>query len=192
MNEHNEYHARLNIHVSDEQIKRVLDYYNNDLNNLKINDIESYNKILYKSYYLKGLELFYLNRSILIDDSLLRFFHDGIATKVHLCKMPANSTLEWHIHADDNTANINIPIQDPNNSLTLFNDASNYTEVNESRPISKVDYHLNSAALLNVKKFHAVFNMADNVRYILMIRIQDPLTYDDVLAYCRKNNLINN
>ena len=190
MNEINEYHARLNINVSDEQIKRVLEYHDNDLNDLKINDIESYNKILFKSDFVKG-EFFYLNKSILIDDPLIRFFYDGIATKVHLYKMPANSSLAWHIHhALPNTANINIPIQDPSDSLTLFNDASTYTEANESRSISKVDYQMNGAALLNTRKFHAVFNMADNIRYILMIRIYEPFTYEDALAYCKKNNLL--
>jgi len=188
MNELNEYHARLNINVSDEQIKRVIEYHDNDL---KINDIESYNKISHKSDFIFKGEFFYLNRSILIDDSLIRFFYDGIATKVHLYKMPANSYLAWHIHQDlPNTANINIPIQDPNDSLTLFNDASTYTEANESRSISKVDYQMNSAALLNTRKFHTVFNIVDKFRYILMIRIYEPITYDDVLAYCKKNNLL--
>ena len=188
MNEHNEYHARLNIHVSDEQIKRALDYHNNDLNDLKINDIESYNKLLHTTY-LKGIDFLNYPRSIL-DDSLIRFLDDGIANYVGICRILPNYFISWHTHKSNNTANINIPLQDPSDSLTLFSEASNLNEANQCRTISKVDYHLNGATLLNVKKFHAVCNMSDTVRYMLLISVHEPFTYEDALAYCKKNNLL--
>jgi len=187
MNKHNEYHARLNINVSDAQIKRVLEYHNNDLNNLKINDIESYNKLLYT--ITNSVDFLTYPISIL-DDSLIRFFDDGVATNVGLCRILPNNFLSWHSHKFSNTANINIPLQIMNDSFTIYSDASNFEETAHSRPISKVDYQLNSAALLNTKKFHAVYNMSANTRYMLLLTVHEPVTYDDVLAYCKKNNLL--
>lgn len=200
MNENNEYHARLNIHVSDEQIKRIIDYHDSVVADAKIKNIDPYYRSparCSRSGFLleEKLEiLLHIPRSVITDESLTKFLDDGIMDKIRFFKLPANYYIHWHIdyHGKGATSSINVPLHEMHDSVTLFNDGTDWDNALVSRSISRVNYIINSATLLNVRKFHSVYNMSPNVRYMMILRPNETVTYNDVLEYCKKNNLIDN
>lgn len=104
--------------------------------------------------------------------------------KLAIYRFKPNTCYKWHIdHAGRNSC-INMLI-DGYDSLTMFGTP---TKNGRFENITKVNYETNKYVLLNVHKFHIVFNFSED-RYILSIGIPSPITYNDAKQYIIDNQI---
>lgn len=128
--------------------------------------------------------------SLTIDDfisepSLVKFINDmNCHNKLAIYRFKPNTCYNWHIdHAGRNSC-INMLI-DGYDSITMF---GNPTKKGRLQDITKVMYEPNKYVLLDVHRFHIVFNFSKD-RYLLSIGVPSPTTYNDVKQYIMDNNL---
>lgn len=104
--------------------------------------------------------------------------------RLAIYRFAPNTCYKWHIDHPGRKCCVNMLI-DGYDSLTMFgNPAPNgkYTD------ITKLIYEPNRYTLLNVHKFHTVFNFSEP-RHILSIGVPSPTTYEQVKQYIIDNNL---
>lgn len=104
--------------------------------------------------------------------------------KLAIYRFSPNTCYKWHIDHNGRQCSINMLIEGYD-SLTMFGTpVENGKFVN----ITKLVYQPDQYVLLNVHKFHTIFNFSEP-RYILSIGIPSPTSYADVKQYVIDNNL---
>lgn len=113
--------------------------------------------------------------------NLIKYFSAVVA----LWKIPSNYFLDWHIDGGRNSC-INIPIESVSDRFTVFQesirDGDNDT-VPSSGFVTRLDYELGYAFIMNTKMKHAVYNLRNTDSYILTISVVDPFEYVDIVDY---------
>lgn len=95
--------------------------------------------------------------------------------------MDAETCYRWHIDVD-RSASVNMLLTPESHSYCVFKEDVD----TRTHPILRLDYKPDTYYLLNVKKYHTVFNF-DKPRYMLSTQFDDiNLTYDDI-----KSELLN-
>ena len=119
------------------------------------------------------------------EPNLIKFIEKfGCHKKLAVYKFNPNTCYKWHIDHQGRKCCINMLI-DGYDSLTMFGTpATNGRIVN----ITKLVYERDKYTLLNVHKFHTIFNFNEH-RYLLSIGVPTPATYDEVKQYIIDNNL---
>jgi hypothetical protein len=119
------------------------------------------------------------------EPKLIEFIeHMNCQQKLAIYRFKPNTCYKWHIdHAGRNCC-INMLI-DGYDSLTMFGVPAMHGQfVN----ITKLIYKPNKYVLLDVHKFHTVFNFSED-RYLLSIGVPSPTTYNETKQYLIDNNL---
>lgn len=119
------------------------------------------------------------------EPKLVKLINDlNCHSKLAIYRFFPNTCYKWHIDHIGRKCCINMLI-DGYDSLTMFGvPGSNGRFTN----ITTLVYEPNKYALLNVHKFHTVFNF-NEPRYLLSIGIPVPTTYDQAKQYIIDNNL---
>jgi len=105
-------------------------------------------------------------------------------SKLAIYRFFPNTCYNWHIDHNGRKSSINMLI-DGYDSLTMFGVPSVNGRFTNITPLV---YKPNRYVLLNVHKFHTIFNFSEH-RYLLSIGIPSPTTYDQVKQYIIDNNL---
>lgn len=109
-------------------------------------------------------------------------------------KMPPNYYLSWHKDSV-RTVGINIPIDNLKDSATIFTE-DNVTNDDElitkkCMYVNKVPYELGSMYILDVSKYHCVFNLSNQNRFIIIAMWDSKKDlYNDVLEHLKSGNII--
>jgi hypothetical protein len=119
------------------------------------------------------------------ETKLVKFINDmKCHEKIAIYRFAPNTCYKWHIDHPGRKCSINMLIEGYD-SMTVFGEpARNGRFVN----LSKLEYYPDSYVLLNVHKFHTVFNFSEH-RYVLSIGIPATATYADVKQYIINNNI---
>lgn len=119
------------------------------------------------------------------DPNLVKLIeHTKCQHKLAIYRFKPNTCYKWHIdHAGRNCC-INM-LLDGYDSLTLFGTPSiNGQMIN----ITKLVYEPNKYVLLDVHKFHTVFNFSE-YRYLLSIGIPSSISYEEAKQYIIEHKL---
>jgi len=119
------------------------------------------------------------------EPNLVRFIEKfDCQQKLAIYRFKPNTCYKWHIDHQGRNCCINMLI-DGYDSLTMFgNPAANGRMVD----VTKLVYEQDKYTLLNVHKFHTIFNFSE-YRYLLSIGVPLPASYDEVKQYIIDNNL---
>ena len=110
--------------------------------------------------------------------------HMNCQDKLAIYKFKPNTCYKWHIDHYGRNCCVNMLI-DGYDSLTMFGVPSAQGQFTN---ITKLLYKPNKYVLLDVHKFHIVFNFSEE-RYLLSIGVPSPITYSETKQYLMDNNL---
>lgn len=148
------------------------------LNKIKHSKEDDWNNVL-------EMNLFSLNiNDFNLEPKLIQLINEfDCHKKLSLFRYKPNFCYQWHIDSIRNCA-LNLQIIG-SDSFCVF---GNFQELRKFNNIQKLHYEPNTYYLLNVSKFHTVFNF-DKERYILSIGFPKPIVFDEVKAYLVSNNI---
>lgn len=146
----------------------------------KIQDTENseWSTFLDMSVFLLSIEDFALEPKL---TQLINTF--DCHKKLGIYRYKPNFCYQWHIDSIRNCA-LNLQLVG-SNSFCIFGE---FFEPRKFRNLQQLAYKENTYYLLNVNKFHTVFNF-DNERYLLSIGFPKPHTFADVKQYIIDNNI---
>ena len=118
------------------------------------------------------------------DSAIVKLINDiGNPDRVSVFRFFPNTCYKWHFDTGRN-ASINIVV-DGFDSMCLFGDPA---LGNKFVNLTALNYKPNTYYLLNVKKFHSVYNFS-NLRYVVSLGITD-LSYQDTVEYLKHEKLL--
>lgn len=119
------------------------------------------------------------------EPKLVKFINDfNCHSKLAIYRFSPHTCYKWHIDHNGRKSCINMLI-DGYDSLTMFGVPAINGRFTNLTPLV---YEQNKYALLNVHKFHTIFNFSEQ-RYLLSIGIPTPATYEEAKQYIIDNNL---
>lgn len=110
--------------------------------------------------------------------------HMNCQSKLAIYRFEPNSCYKWHIDHHGRKCCINMLI-DGYDSLTMYGIPAKDGRFTN---LTRLTYEPNCYTLLDVHKFHTVFNFSEP-RYILSIGIPSTTSYDEAKQYIIENNL---
>lgn len=118
------------------------------------------------------------------DSAIVKLINDiGNPDRLSVFRFFPNTCYKWHFDTGRN-ASINIVV-DGFDSMCLFGDPA---PGNKFVNLTALNYKPNTYYLLNVKKFHSVYNFS-NLRYVVSLGITD-LSYQDIVEYLKHEKLL--
>lgn len=119
------------------------------------------------------------------EPDLVKFIeYFGCHQKLAIYRFKPNTCYKWHIDHQGRNCCINMLI-DGYDSLTMFGTPSANGRMVD---VTKLVYEQDKYALLNVHKFHTIFNFSE-YRYLLSIGVPSSASYDEVKQYLIDNNI---
>lgn len=126
--------------------------------------------------------------------SIINYMAPHYIVEPFIFKMPPNYYLSWHKDSV-RTVGINIPIDNLEDSLTIF---SEDTVINDDDLIHKkcmhvksIPYKLGGLYLLDVSRYHCVFNLSNKNRFIIIAMWNSHKdTYNDVYIHLKNGNFV--
>jgi len=119
------------------------------------------------------------------EPSLVKFIETmNCQNKLAIYRFKPNTCYKWHIDHPGRNCCVNMLI-DGYDSLTMFGVPIGHGKFAQ---ITKLVYEPNKYVLLDVHKFHIVFNFSEH-RYLLSIGVPSPTAYEETKQYLINNNL---
>jgi len=193
----NPFYTELNLKLTEENLDCFKDYIKKseahqefyypkgtiikeDLHNKKYNFIEQTSETLIDLEFLKTTTIKYL-----ID----LFPQDLIKAKI--VKFPAKKFVSWHIDLTRNVG-FNISIFNSNSHTIFAEDYSTQEQIGQNTSIRELQYTPGKIYLFNANRYHAVMNLDEGPRYIIIIFIskQSNLNYESVYNLLLNKSLI--
>jgi hypothetical protein len=119
------------------------------------------------------------------DTKIVQLIKDiGSLKRIGVYRMLPNSCYGWHADAQ-RTSSINMLIEGFD-SMCIFGELA---PARQYINLSKLQHQPNTYYLMNVKKFHTVYNFGNQSRYILSLGIPDK-SFNEVSEYLKENDMI--